>query len=81
MSLDSDDVKYYRRNTAGEIDILILNDATGDIYSYGVLTDAQEVDASMAALMGVYQYDVGGASYIHTTQGSIFNVPEGPVKI
>ena len=81
MSLDSDDVKYYRRNTAGEIDILILNDATGDIYSYGVLTDAQEVDASMAALMGVYQYDVGGASYVHTTQGSIFNVPEGPVKI
>ena len=81
MQLDSDDVKYCRRNASGEIDILILNDATGDIYSYGVLTDAQEVDASMAMMGGVYQYDVGGVSYVYSTQGSIFNVSEGPVKI
>ena len=81
MQLDSDDVKYCRRNPSGEIDILILNDATGDIYSYGVLTDAQEVDASMSMMGGVYQYDVGGVSYVYSTQGSIFNVSEGPAKI
>lgn len=81
MSLNGDDVKYYKKNAAGEIDTLILNDATGDIYSYGVLTDVQETDLSMALMGGVYQYDVKGTSYVYGTEGSLFNLSEGPVKI
>lgn len=81
MTLGSKDVKYVRTNAAGEIDILILNDATGDLYSYGVLTSAEEVKMGMAALMGVYQYDVGGISYTSQRQNSVFNVKTGPVKL
>lgn len=85
MTLDSDDVKYVRKNAAGEIDILILNDATGDIYSYGVLTSVQETvipnPAGLDALMGVYQYDVGGQSYVYQTSSGILNQQVGPVKI
>lgn len=82
MQLDSDDVKYCRRNPSGEIDILILNDATGDIYSYGVLTTVNETDIPAAGiLMGYYVYDVGGTSYPYQLSSGVLNLSVGPVKI
>ncbi len=36
--LNSDDVRYYELDASGKIRYLILNDATGDIHSYGVIT-------------------------------------------
>lgn len=82
MQLDSDDVKYCRRNSSGEIDILILNDATGDIYSYGVLTTVNETDIPAAGiLMGYYVYDVGGTSYPYQLSSGVLNLSVGPVKI
>lgn len=81
MTLDSNDVKYARKNAAGEIEILILNDVTGDLYTYGVLTSVSETDYGMAAMMGVYQYDVNGQTYVHQTSGGLLNLSEGPVKI
>lgn len=82
MQLDSDDVKYCRRNASGEIDILILNDATGDIYSYGVLTTVNETDIPAAGiLMGYYVYDVGGTSYPYQLNSGVLNLSVGPVKI
>lgn len=85
MSLDNDDVKFYRKNTAGEIDILILNDATGDLYSYGVLTSSNETDQELPTggsyMMGIYQYDVGGQTYVHTVENGVLNLSVGPVKI
>ncbi len=82
MTLDSKDVKYVRKNAVGEIDILILDDVTGDLYSYGVLTSVQETDmAAMGVLMGVYQYDVGGQSYVYQMSSGILNLSTGPIKI
>ena len=80
MSLRESNVKFFRKNSAGQINILILNDFTGDLYSYGVLTSAQEMD-SPAGLAGFYQYDVGGVPYYYTKSGGIFTVSPGPVKI
>jgi len=37
------DVRHYTQNQNGEIDRLILNDATGDLWSYGYLISVQEV--------------------------------------
>lgn len=82
MSLEEKDVKYLRRNASGEIDRLILNDVTGDLYSYGILTKVEETDMSaLGVLMGVYTYDVGGVSYTYPTQNSILNLSAGPVRI
>ncbi len=84
MTLDSSDVKYYRKNAAGEIDILILNDATGDFYAYGILTSSQETDVSYgdtSILAGVYEYDVEGVSYTYALQNGILNLSTGPVRI
>ncbi|MCI8650990.1 MAG: S-layer homology domain-containing protein [Oscillospiraceae bacterium] len=83
IALDSGDVKYVRKNAAGEIDRLILNDVTGDIYSYGVLTSVSETDLSAlgGSMFGVYQYDVGGVSYTYQMATGILNQTVGPVRI
>lgn len=38
MTLDSGDVLYAKTNTKGEITEMILQNATGDMYSYGIVT-------------------------------------------
>ncbi len=41
--LTSLDVRYYTLNAKGEIDRLILNDVTGDLWTYGVLDDIRNL--------------------------------------
>ena len=84
--LEESHVKFCRKNAAGEIDVLILNNFTGDLYSYGVLTSANESEmpsmtGGLSSLMGTYTYDVHGTSYTYVLQNSHFNQPEGPVRI
>lgn len=82
ITLADKDVKYVRRNAAGEIDILILNDVTGDLDSYGVLISANEADmGALGVLSGQYVFDVGGVSYPYVLSNGILNLPKGPVKI
>lgn len=68
MSLNSSDVKFYSLNKNGEIDKLILNNATGDCYEYGVITSASESNSNMN-LSGKYTYDVGGVSKNYSISG------------
>ena len=42
-NLNGLDVRYYTLNEKGQIDRLILNDVTGDLWKYGVLNDIQTV--------------------------------------
>lgn len=84
--LEGGDVSFCRKNTAGEIDILILKDFTGDLLSYAVLTEVKETETpgvlgGLSTLSGSYTYDVGGISYTCRTQNLLFNQPEGPVVI
>ena len=43
VMLSGTDVRYYTTNENGEIDHLILNDATGDLWTYGVLDDVKNL--------------------------------------
>ena len=53
VTLDSGDVRYYTTNEAGEIDRLILDNVTGDLWTYGVLDDVRNLtDAAAAAIDG-----------------------------
>lgn len=66
VNLSSDSVLYCGKNSSGEIEELILNNVTGDAYSYGVVTSASTmVSSDPKNLMsnGSYTVDVGGASY------------------
>lgn len=43
VTLSDFDVRYYTTNSAGQIDRLILNDVTGDLWNYGVLDDIRNL--------------------------------------
>ena len=51
VSLSGDDVRYYTTNAAGEIDRLILDNVTGDLWTYGLLDDARNLTAAAAAAL------------------------------
>ena len=53
VTLAGDDVRYYTTNENGEIDRLVLDNVTGDLWTYGVLDDTRNLtDAAAAALDG-----------------------------
>ena len=52
VTLSSSDVRYYTVNEAGQIDRLILNDVTGDLWKYGVLDDVKNLAANYTDLKG-----------------------------
>ena len=59
MSLNEGNVSYYHLNGAGELDRLVLKDATGDMYAYGVVT---RISSSKDGSMKGYDYDIGGTA-------------------
>jgi len=82
--LEEEDVRFCRKNAQGEIDLLILDDFSGDLYAYGVLTECQETPPALSLavpLTGVYRYDVGGQSYSTVTQDMVWNLSVGPARI
>ena len=45
-------VRYYTLNEQGQIDRLILNDVTGDLWSYGVLDDVKNLASNVITIIG-----------------------------
>ena len=80
VSVKEDMVRFYQLNAQGEITDLILEDVTGDLYEYGVLTRVSEVDQGMA-LMGSYTVDLAGSSVDITLQNRILGVQVGPCQL
>lgn len=76
VSFASGSVLYYEENERGEIKSLILNDVTGDLYSYGIVINAQRNTAGMY-LAGVYTYDIGGSERSLVTSDIVYNVSGG----
>lgn len=74
-TLQSGDVRYYVLNTAGEIEQLILNDATGDAWTFGYLTNAPEIENG--SLSGSYEIIVNGDSRTLNNNGVKFSVGTG----
>lgn len=80
MTLSGDMVRYYSLNSLGQIDTLILEEATGDMYQYGVLVDLEESGDGMFKYY-TYQYDVNGTSYTIPNSSTRFRVSSGPIQI
>ena len=80
VNLTSGMVRWYSTNARGEIDRLILDDVTGDLHQYGVLTDVTEQAMGMV-LMSSYVYDIAGTPGVYTSQTSIWNLKEGPCQV
>ena len=61
VTLSTADVRYYTVDENGAIDRLILNDATGDLWTYGVLDDVTNL-ISTAASLASYLLKIGANS-------------------
>ena len=53
-------VKYYTLDAAGDIDRMILDGVTGDMYQYGLLTNLDETQVGENSFLYAYQFDIGG---------------------
>lgn len=63
QTLSSAEVRYYALDANGDIDYLILNDATGDVWSYGIMTDIKNLaQGENAGINMQYAYMLDGAS-------------------
>lgn len=82
VTLRSGSVHYYALNSKNEISHLILDDVTGDMYDYGILTDIQELEIPSATgssdLNGTYKYIINGTDGILSTTNVHYNVEKGP---
>lgn len=79
MELSEENVRYYTTDETGKINRLILDDATGDLDTYGILTSVTEVNANMT-LAGQYQYLINGQTGSFSTQNRVLGVEAGPAR-
>ncbi len=63
MEVKSGSVVFAGKNAAGEIERLVLEDATGDLYTYAVVTSVQTRKADGSGSYQ-YQFDAGGTTYV-----------------
>ncbi len=69
-------VLYCHKNLSGKIDKLILNDVTGDSYTFGIVTSVQNISVGMS-VSGSYTYLVNGTIYSYNSASTIFSVSSG----
>ncbi len=81
ITLTSADILYAHKNSDGAVDALILNDITGDMHTYGVITSAKNNSSSMS-VSGSYEYIANGSVTSLNTLNKAYSVSTGQaVKI
>lgn len=81
ITLSSTTVLYAKTNSSGEVSELILDDVTGDMYDYGIITAAKSNGIGMS-VSGSYSYLLDGTERSFSTNGTAFSVVKGEaVKI
>ena len=63
-------VRYYTLNEQGQIDRLILNDVTGDLWKYGVLDDVKNLAVNASSILGTLTGSGSGDSSSGSGSGS-----------
>lgn len=76
VTLSGSDVRYYTLDGNGDIDRLILNDTTGDLYSYGVITKVTEITAE-TSISSYYEYLINGVTGAQSPVNTVYNVTVG----
>ena len=67
-------VRYYTLNEQGQIDRLILNDVTGDLWKYGVLDDVKNLAANYSSIKTLVTTDSSGNTTTKTTVDEVKNL-------
>ena len=79
LSLDSNTIRYFALDDKGKISELILNDVTGDMYQFGILTSVSESYGDMS-VSSSYKYLINGSSGAFSSYSTAFGVTEGPAQ-
>lgn len=79
-SLGSSNVRYYALNESGEIEHLILKDATGDTWSYAYLTSVEDLSADMNINVN-YEYLINGTENVLRSSSRSYPVETGGIGI
>lgn len=77
VRLSGDMVRYVDTDENGAVTALILDNVTGDLHRYGILTDLEVVNSSMLT-QSVLTFDLGGSQQVIPVNGKTFPVREGP---
>ncbi len=72
-------VRFYATDSAGRISHLILNDVTGDLDQYGILTAIQDLSSPLS-VSARYTYNIGGQSQAHLLN-LLYYVQPGPFAL
>ena len=80
VNLSREMVRFYALNASGEISHMILNDVTGDMHQYGVITSVSEVSAGLTT-MSSYVYDVGGQPQVFNSDTTVYKLKNGPCMV
>ena len=80
VALSSGAVRYYSLNSQGEIDQMILENVTGDMYQYGVLTRREEMGEGLNRIYS-YEYDIAGTDYALPASTTGFRADIGPIQL
>ncbi len=80
MDLRAGDVLYYEKNASGAVSALILNDVTGDMYQYGIISASTYSSGKTDG--GATEYLSGGASMPVQSADSVYRISKGtPVQV
>lgn len=80
VTLGSGAVRYYELDASGKVSKLILNDVTGDTWSYVYMTDVSVSSGGMN-VGGAYRYLLDGASRALQSSGTAYAVSVGGAAI
>ncbi len=75
FSLDSDDVRYYTLDGDGAINCLILNQVTGDTWTYAYLTKVEKSTGD--SVSASYEYMLNGTSYSFSSNNTVYSADVG----
>ena len=84
VRIKEDMVRFYATNGAGQITHLILNDVTGDMNQYGVVTDCTAISMTAGSSMVVqshYTYDIAGTPGYFGSQNTSYGEIWGPFTL
>ena len=78
INLKDGDILFSQKNAEGEIEALILNDVTGDMHTFAILTKAKNNINGMS-ISGSYEYITNGTISSASTQNKAFSVSAGQI--
>jgi len=80
-TLSDDHVRYYVRDENGDISHLILDDATGDTWTYGYMISASTSESGSMNVSGSYRYIMDGRETTLNTNNQSYSIQAGGLAI